>query len=522
MAKEVELKLSCPPDALARVEQHPLLCDAPLYGEPDTLENAYYDTPDFALGAAKVALRTRRTRSASLQTVKCATESIGGLSSRPEWEQAFSGEFDFSAVDIVTVREMLEAVRDRLTPMFTTTFERRTRRAEPRPGVCILVMIDSGRIVAGQAEEIIAEVELELVSGAPTDLQEFAIALAADLPLVPFDQSKAERGYRLFANDPLRPQRAGRVALAAEMTPLRAFVALAHQGLHAWQANVHGAQASANPEFIHQFRVALRRLGALLRVFEPVLPESFTDAWCGDLKQLAALTGEVRDLEVMRASLLEPMSVAESGEHHRKLMMRALAACAQARQRAETELEGFGNGVPLLSFARDLAALDVAGGKGRDLARFAEKQLGRAHRRAVKRFERVVRKPTPEAAHAFRIAVKYLRYSCEFFAPLFDEAKMTQYARELSGVQDEFGFLNDLHVALTRFDQWSENDSALDEVRAYIARWHAKRSERKLQVALERAGEVLRTCQPWCGECERRGIRDARRRLREGIRLKLR
>lgn len=522
MAKEVELKLSCPPDALDRVEQHPLLRDAPLHGEPDTLENAYYDTPDFALGAAKVALRTRRTRTASLQTVKCATESVGGLSSRPEWEQAFTGEFDFSAIDIVPVREMLEAIRPQLAPMFTTTFARRTRRAEPRPGVVILVMIDRGSIVAGQAEENISEVELELVSGAPADLQAFAIALAADLPLVPFDLSKAERGYRLFANDPLRPQRAGRVPLSTAMTPAQAFVALAQQGQHAWQANVHGALATDNPEFIHQFRVALRRLGALLRVFEPVLPESFTEAWCSDLKRSAALTGEVRDLEVMRTALLEPMLAAEPGERHREIMTRALAACEAARLRAEADLEGFGNGVPLLSFARDLGALDVSGGKGRDLARFAEKQLGRAHRRAVKRFDRLVHKPTPEGAHAFRIAVKYLRYSSEFFAPLFDEDEMLQYAKSLSGLQDEFGFINDLHVALTRFEHWSASDAGLKEVRDYIARWHAGRSDRKLQAALEQAGDLLRTCQPWCGECERRGIRDARKRLREGVRLKLR
>ena len=43
-----------------------------------------------------------------------------------------------------------------------------------------------------------------------------------------------------------------------------------------------------------------------------------------------------------------------------------------------------------------------------------------------------------------------------------------------------------------------------------------------LYAALTKAGEVLRQCQPWCGECERRGIKSARKRLREGISLKLR
>ena len=39
-------------------------------------------------------------------------------------------------------------------------------------------VIDAGKVVAGEREEDIAEVELELVSGEPADLREFALALA--------------------------------------------------------------------------------------------------------------------------------------------------------------------------------------------------------------------------------------------------------------------------------------------------------------------------------------------------------
>ncbi len=521
MAKEVELKLACPAEALSRVEQHPLLQQAALYGEPDTLENAYFDTPDLALSAAKVALRTRKTRDASLQTVKCATESVGGLSSRPEWEQSFNGRFDFSAIEVEPVRAMLERHRDQLAPMFTTVFQRQTRLAEPRAGVQILVMIDRGCIVAGKAEEAISEVELELVAGEPADLINFAIALAADLPLVPFDLSKAERGYRLFENNPIRPQRAGRVAVTGKMPPLQAFLALANHGQQCWQANLHGALASSNPEFVHQFRVALRRLGALLRIFEPVLPEQFFAEWADGLKQLAAVTGEVRDLDVMRAAVLEPMLQADDSERHRELVQRAIVACGKAREKAGAAIEQLSNGVPLLAFARDVHALET-GKEKKDFARFAESRLGRAHRRAVKRFDRVVRKPTSETAHRFRIGLKYLRYSCEFFSPLFDEDEMLQYAKGVSELQDEFGFINDLHVAMTRLDQWVAEDSSLKEVRDYIARWHKGKVDKKMQSALTKAGEVLRQCQPWCGECERRGIKSARKRLREGISLKLR
>lgn len=521
MAKEVELKLACPAEALSRVELHPLLRLALPQGAPDTLENAYFDTPDLALSAAKVALRTRRTREAHLQTIKCATESVGGLSSRPEWEQAFNGCFDFSRIEVESVRALLERHRAQLAPMFTTTFTRRTLLARPRPGLSIWVMIDRGAIVAGRAESAISEVELELAEGDALDLQNFAIALATDLPLIPFDQSKAERGYRLFENNPAQPQKAAQVALDPAMSPTQAFKTLANQGQHCWQANLHGTLASSNPEFVHQFRVALRRLGALLRAFSPALPEAFGTNWRAQLKTLAAMTGEVRDLDVMRAGLLDPMLLADDGVHHREMVLRAILACGKAREAAGKAMRGLSNGVPLLTFSRDVNVLPQAG-KKLDFAQFAEHRLSWAHQRAVRRFDGVVRKPTPESAHRFRIALKYLRYSCDFLAPLFDEVAMRHYADDVAALQDDFGFINDLHVALTRLDQWSVLDASLKEVRDYIARWHSGRIDKQMQMALDKAGDLLRECQPWCGECERRGVKAARKRLREGIRLKLR
>jgi hypothetical protein len=55
-----------------------------------------------------------------------------------------------------------------------------------------------GKVLAGEREEDICELELELRQGEPAALLELAAELAADLPLTPCDISKAERGYRLF------------------------------------------------------------------------------------------------------------------------------------------------------------------------------------------------------------------------------------------------------------------------------------------------------------------------------------
>ncbi|RIX40052.1 MAG: CHAD domain-containing protein [Rhodocyclales bacterium GT-UBC] len=519
MANEVELKLSFPPTALPSIEAHPLVLRASSHGVPEVLESTYFDTPELKLHAAKVAVRTRKTANGLLQTIKCAAASVGGLSCRPEWEQSFDDQFDFSNIEALGVRHMLEEVQGDLLPVFMTVFHRQTRLAEPRRGVRILIMIDSGHVITGADKAPISEVELELVEGNPSDLQDFAIQLASDLPLLPFDQSKAERGYQLFAEQMPRPVKAGKPQLDAALSPIAAFVALATREQACWQANLHGALASENPEFVHQYRVALRRLGTLLRIFKPLLPKSFSAYWTNEFKRLAGVTGEIRDLDVMSKEILQPMLCSESDDAGAGLVKLAQDCCAKDHRQAEAALGNLFDGVPLLRFIRDINAL--ADQQVDNIQSFAESRVARLHLKAVKRFTAVVKDPTPAAAHRFRIALKHLRYACEFFANLFDEAQMSQYAKDVAGLQDELGFLNDLHVAMLRLEQWCRDDAAMLAVRDHVVAWHAGRADKKLAIALGQAESLLGQCQPWCGECDRRCLGSIRKRLRQGVSLKL-
>ncbi|MDR3213834.1 MAG: CYTH domain-containing protein [Azoarcus sp.] len=198
MPLEIELKLSFPEEALPALLRHPLIAAAPREGEVALLDNTYYDTPALTLQAHKIALRLRQQGAETLQTVKCAAPSHGGLAQRPEWERPWQGQFDFSAIDDPAAAGLLARVRDELVPVFSTRFRRDTRRLQPRDGVCILAMIDTGAVVAGARTTPIFELELELAAGETDDLRRLAGELRKTLPLVPEDVSKAERGYRLL------------------------------------------------------------------------------------------------------------------------------------------------------------------------------------------------------------------------------------------------------------------------------------------------------------------------------------
>jgi len=247
MSHEIELKLALPRRALPALRRHPLVAAAEKCGNALTLDNTYFDTPKLQLKARKVAVRTRRQGRQMLQTVKCAAVSSGGLSQRPEWETAWTGDFDFSPVDDPATARLLERHREELVPVFTTRFRRETRRLVPQEDVSILLMIDTGAVHVRTPDGIereaeICELELELESGRAQDLLDLACTLAQDLPLMPADLSKAERGYRLFLDTPAGALRAETSTLEPGHNVVEAFRGLALSCVRQWQAN-----ASSSP-----------------------------------------------------------------------------------------------------------------------------------------------------------------------------------------------------------------------------------------------------------------------------------
>lgn len=496
MANEIELKLAFPATALAEILAHPLLAQAPRKGAPRVLDNSYFDTAELTLHAARIAVRTRRMGDTVLQTVKCAAESRGGLSSRPEWEQPFQSTFDFAAVDIKPVRKMLEALAAQLQPVFTTVFHRDTRIVQPVPEVSILVMIDTGKIIAGKAEEAICELELELAQGGADDLINLAIVLAEDLPLIPFDLSKAQRGYQLFLHTPPQAVRFSKPPLDAAHTPLQVFKQLAVIAEDAWVANLHGTLGSGDPEFVHQLRVTLRRLKTLLKVFKPVLPADFVLRWKTHLSELARVSGRARDLDVLREEILAPLRCSESASDIDALFEHSLRECALQQQAARTELAGMPHGLRLLHFNKALHRLPEPAKPGK-LPDFAAKRLNKLHATARRRLAAVDQNPTPEMRHRLRISLKHLRYTSEFFASLFNEDEMNRFAKNIAARQDELGFLQDLQTTLDCLERWSAHDPALLQARERVSDWYGDKAEKTVKQAGELLATQLSARPPW-------------------------
>lgn len=206
MAEEIELKLKIAVSDHRRLQAHPLLRAARLRTD-QILDNHYFDTPELALRHYGVALRLRKQGRQRLQTIKLAPKvrEHGGLSIRPEWETPFHRSFDFSVVEVDTVREWLirPEITENIVPLFQTRFRRITWFVPITTGGEIQVALDRG-FVAAQANgkecrEDISEVELELAGSRDVAaLHALAAQLCERVPLSAFDLSKAHRGYALL------------------------------------------------------------------------------------------------------------------------------------------------------------------------------------------------------------------------------------------------------------------------------------------------------------------------------------
>ncbi len=499
MSQEIELKLALSKTAVAALRRHPILASAEKCGNARTLVNTYFDTADLTLHARKVALRTRKQGRKMLQTVKCDAGSSGGLSSRPEWEQPFVDRFDFSAIDDAALADRLRTLADDLVPVFTTRFRRETWRVTPTDEVEILLVIDSGTIEAGTREAPICEVELELVRGDPASLFDLACKLAADVPLIPADRSKAERGYRLFTDTAETPVRAVKSPLNARHTPLEAFLALADDGLHQWQANALAACEHDDPEYIHQLRIALRRLRSLFRLFAPALPAPLVARWREILRDIATGMREAHDFDVIVDDMLPPATPAplmRTGLLD-DLQVLAIARRDAARKHVRALLAEPDMGWHMLSLARDLHALGGESlGASVNLTAFARQQLRKLRKRARKRFA-AARELTPVDLHDLRVSLKQLRYTAEFFAPLLDDKLAKHYVSSLHQVQDQLGYLDDVLTARTLMLDWADATLGLTGAAHFVIGWHASHCARVRRRVLSEIEATLWGKAPW-------------------------
>jgi len=455
IATEIELKLAARPrDLPALTRALEARAAAGEGSRPARLISTYFDTSDHALARRGLALRVRECDGRFIQTVKSHNRNGAGAFARGEWEDPI-GDARPDPQAAASGRFLGPDIAARLVPLFRTEVSRRTVELMPAPGTRIAAAIDRGRVCrpAGEAGEPISEVELELQDGPATALYDVALDLLAVAPVRLERRSKAERGYRLTAADAAPPGavRAAPVELAPQLSGNQALRRIGIACLDQLLRNEPAVLAGV-AEGIHQMRVAVRRLRAMLAAFGRMLPSDQRRRATAELRWLADALSTVRNLDVFEQALLAPAwPVLAESEGLAALTVAVRRRHDAADARATRAIRSRRYTALLLRLLRWFdGCLWQDAATSPDLAQpitvIAARILAR-RRRLAKRRSKGFAKQSPEQRHRLRIALKKLRYATEMLAGLYDAGAVERFTRRLKRLQDDLGDANDLRVA---------------------------------------------------------------------------
>ena len=195
MSNEIEIKLAVSDQAFNELQEH-LKNFTCLVHKKQFLSNTYYDYPDHFLAKQKMGLRIRQEDQEVTLTLKTNGEVVGGLHSRPEYNLPLTEKETPTNAQLRELYPFEQLPSYTLQPIFSTDFNRTFWLVEFQQSK-IEVAFDQGKIIAGESEQPICEIEFELKSGNVQDLFDFVETLPFERDIYFSSASKAKRGYLL-------------------------------------------------------------------------------------------------------------------------------------------------------------------------------------------------------------------------------------------------------------------------------------------------------------------------------------
>ena len=387
----------------------------------------------------------------------------------------------------------------------------------------VQVSLDSTRenlVLRNEDDKIVARVTLELlrvgsfeldphvlvepVRGYTGEAQALVASMLGQLAVDPL--APATGVAALFAaGDKVPRSYSGKfkVKLKAGAAPARSMAKLLLDLLATMEANEAGVRDDIDTEFLHDFRVAIRRTRSLLAVARRCFVDTATlDEFIAEFRVFVQPTGDVRDLDVFllgfdqvaggvapewRGDLakLEPLIARERARAQRRLLTslrgpwpdlkqrwRAYLKAEQAAARGcdATGVDGSGPDVSGVDGSGpDVSGVDGSGVDGSGVAGsarapraddrtdvFAREAVADALRVVRKHGRRLTDHSPAEDIHRVRKKAKALRYALEAFASVLPAEHLAPATQELKKFQDVLGLFQDRDVQVHTIRSYSE------------------------------------------------------------------
>jgi len=298
-----------------------------------------------------------------------------------------------------------------------------------------------------------------------------------DVGLSPATDSPSRTAMRVVGVEPGDYVAKKTLILDPDTRADQATIEICRGMLETIRSNEDGLRRNLDTEFLHDFRVAVRRTRSILRLLKGVLPAEARAHFKSEFKWLGSITGAVRDHDVYLLKMPEfradlPKSMRQDldpldeylHQHHRRERRRLISRLKSKRyHELLSSWEEFLARAP----GDDATCPDAA----RPIADVASERIWKAYRRVYKCGRNIKPETPADALHALRIDCKMLRYLLEFFRSLYPPEEVAKLVGALRQLQDNLGDFNDLQVqqdSLRRFAQ-EMSDEGLASVESLLA-----------------------------------------------------
>jgi CHAD domain-containing protein len=242
------------------------------------------------------------------------------------------------------------------------------------------------------------------------------------------------------------------INLKPDMRADKACKLIYKQLLQVIEINEVGTIANIDSEFLHDFRVAIRRTRAGLSQFKNTLTEEAVTTHASFFAWLGKITGKTRDLDVYLLSYpqykaLLPLTLQNDIAPLYDFLVQKQT---EAQKELAEQLSSYEYRRQLVAWKEylheKLPSETLEANAGLSIYQLANIRIKKVYQMVLKEGALIDKDSPAEALHDLRKTCKKLRYLMEFFQSLYPEKEIKQLIKSLKGFQAILGDFQDYEV----------------------------------------------------------------------------
>ncbi len=413
-------------------------------GPPKNLQiiDHYLDTPNHLFGLTRTSCRLRNQSGHWELNVKASSRLKGGLAMRREKTYSLPSLPSFLKALAYCQNKILNHMlgAHHLQKLFEIRNRRVVRKLILDGTEAELCMDDVSIQREGYPVTALQEIELEFLKG---DLDVF-LKFAQKISLKPADISKVATARKAFSLETPLPT-PGIYSFSKDDSLAHVVSQTIKQHDEILKMNEASFRVGMNDEAVHDLRVTLRYIRAVLEASKTMLFEGSLQKMTKDLAWLRDQFALLRDLQVHLKSLKEEIFSEKSLKPFNAYQAFLQEKIDKEYDRGRDLLNSnryaaLKNALSMLSFSRK-------GLPSKNASKVGKKALKKMNDKLSKFAAKIHSDDMDKKLHALRILIRNLRYVCEVFQPVLDE-DIHKFIKKTIHLQTLLGQFQDVMIQI--------------------------------------------------------------------------